>query len=381
LAADGLARLASADLHLGKLKDAEEPVREALQIARQTQQLRVEALANLTLASLMNQEGFPDKVTGPAQSALDYYRKNGYFAAAAGASTLLIRAKRDQGQYQQALESGTAFLESATKSGIRLQMMQAEENIGSVYSDMEQYPEALTHFEKASSFADTASSKAYQALDSAETLWKLGRYSESDAKLQFEPAGDLFLIMAGEIHAESLLSKRQYKEALNLSREMLSKYPSMESGDQKEFQLERTIAEAHLGLKREALLDLDGLEKLPKPDSPTKEMAWELAMADIDFNVDLSQQAHDKAAKAARLYSSTGQLDSALRSSCLAASASKRLNNGPEFNTYSAIAVDIVSRIKHTWNPQVYQIYFSRPDIQMLLRDIPVATHSDRRSS
>jgi serine/threonine protein kinase/Tfp pilus assembly protein PilF len=373
-AADGLVRLASADLHQGKLKDAEEPLREALQIARQTQQPRVEALANLTLASLMNQEGFPDKVTGPAQSALDYYRKNGYFAPAAGASILLIRAKRDQGQYQQALESGTAFLESATKSGIRLQMMRAEENIGSVYSDMEQYPEALTHFEKAGAFADTASDRAYQALHSAETLWKLGRYSESDAKFQFEPVGDLFLIMAAEIRADSLLSKRQYKEAINLSREMLSKYPSMESGDQQQFVLDRTIAEAHLGLKREALSDLDGLEKRPKPDGPTKEMAWELTLAEIEFNADLSQQAHDKAGRVAKLYSSSGQLDSALRSSCLAASASKRLNNGPEFNTYSAIVVDIVSRIKQTWSPQVSKTYFSRPDIQMLLRDIPVAT-------
>jgi tetratricopeptide (TPR) repeat protein len=373
-AADGLARLASADLHQGKLQEAEEPVREALQIARQTQQSRVEALANLTLASLMNQERLSDEVSGPAQSALDYYRKNGYFAPAASASILLVRAKRDQGQYQQALDSGTAFLELATKSGIRLQMMQAEENIGSVFSDMEKYPEALTHFEKASSLADTASSRAYQALHSAEILWKLGRYAESDAMLQFEPAGDQFFITAGEIRAAALLSKRQYREALNLSRDMLTKYPRMESDDQQEFVLDRATAEAHMGLKKQALLDLDALKKQPKSGGPIREMARDIALAEIDINVGLSQQAHDEVAKAAMHYSSTGQLDSALRSSCLAASASKRLNNGPEFNTYSGIVVDIVSRIQHTWSPQVSQTYLSRPDIQMLLRDIPVAT-------
>jgi hypothetical protein len=128
-----------------------------------------------------------------------------------------------------------------------------------------------------------------------------------------------------------------------------------------------------MGLKRQALLDLDALKKQPKSDGPIKEMARDMALAEIDINVGLPQQAHDEVAKAAMHYSSTGQLDSALRSSCIAASASKRLNNGPEFNTYSGIVVDIISRIQHTWNPQVSQTYLSRPDIQMLLRDIPVA--------
>jgi hypothetical protein len=154
----------------------------------------------------------------------------------------------------------------------------------------------------------------------------------------------------------------------------------MESSDRRALQLDGTMAEAHLGSKKQALADLEGLEEQVKSDGPVKEMTKHLAIAEISINVGLAQKAHDEAAKAATHFSSMGQLDSALRSSCLAASASKMLNNGSEFNTYSAIVVDIISRIQHTWSPQDSQTYLSRPDISMLLRDIPAAAHYDRRS-
>jgi hypothetical protein len=114
---------------------------------------------------------------------------------------------------------------------------------------------------------------------------------------------------------------------------------------------------------------------------PGKESAWNLTIAEISLGAGLPQQALDAAAKAAAGFASTGQLDSQLQSVCLAAAAAKRLKNAPEYSTYSTKAVDIISQIQHTWSPQVSQTYLSRPDIQMLLLEIPVAARSDRRSS
>jgi serine/threonine protein kinase/Tfp pilus assembly protein PilF len=380
-AADGLVRLADAEIHEGNLQQAESSVQEGLQLAHQTQQLRVEAFANLALANLMNQEHLPDRVIGPAQAALDYYKKNGYFKFAAGASLLLVRAQRDKGQYQQALQSGNAFLALATKSGSHLLMRQAEEVVGTVFFAMEQYPDALVHFENAKSLADTASDKAYGAVNFAETLSRLGRFAESDAMLQFEPVNDTLTILAAKVRTESLLGRGKYQEALLLAQQMPDRYPKMASGDQVEFERDRAIAESHLGMKLQALNDLSDLERKQETWKPGEESPRNLTIAEISLGAGLLQQAHDAAAKAAASFAATGQLDSELQSVCLAAAAAKRLKNVPEYNTYSAKAVDIVSQIQHTWSPQVSQTYLSRPDIQMLLREIPVVSRSDRSSS
>ena len=90
----------------------------------------------------------------------------------------------------EALQSGNAFIVLAAKSGVNELMRQAEEVVGTVFLQMEQYPDALAHFLNAKSLADTSSFRAYESVNAAETLWKLGRYTESDAMLQFEPGNE-----------------------------------------------------------------------------------------------------------------------------------------------------------------------------------------------
>jgi serine/threonine protein kinase len=377
-AADGLVRLADAEMHEGNLQQAEDSLQEAVQLAHQTQQLRVEALANLMLANLMNQRHLPDQVIGPAQAALDYYKKNGSFMRAANASLFLIRTERDKGQYHQALQSGNEFLDLATKSGSHPLMTKAEEVIGTVFFAMEQYPDALVHFQNAKLLADTVSDRAYGAVNSAETLCRLGRYAESDAMLQFEPVNDTLTTWAAKVRTESLMSRGRYREALSLARQMPTEYPKMSSSDQQEFELDRTIAESHLGMTKQALTDLDDLEGREKTGKFGEESARNLTIAEVSLFAGRAQQAHDASVQAAAHYASTGQLDSELHSVYLAAAASKMLKDAPEYTNFSAKAVDIVAQIQHTWSPQVSQTYFSRPDLQMLMREIPVAAHSRR---
>ena len=115
----------------------------------------------------MNQTGLTEEVVGPAQAALEYYKRNGYFAPAATASLLLIRAERDRGQYRQALESANAFLNLANTSGINELMWQAEDVTGTVYREMEDYPKALSHFERAGDLSSSMRNKAYETVSSA----------------------------------------------------------------------------------------------------------------------------------------------------------------------------------------------------------------------
>lgn len=378
-AADGLVRLANAQFHQGKFQDAEDSLDEALQLAHQSQQLRAGAMANLVLASLMNQRGLPDQVIGPAQAALDYYKQNGYFVNAAGASLLLIRTERDKGRYQQALQAGDEFLALATKSGVHDLMRQAEEVVGTVFQAMEHYPDALVHFQNASSLADTASTRAFEAVNCAEILWRLGRYDEAESMLRFTPVNDRLAAMIGVAHTGALLSAGKYSEALSVVRQMLLRYPKMASNDRQELELDRSLAEAHLGMKQDAQTDLAQLEEQAKTDDPVISSKVTLVIAEVSFLQGLTQQAYDTAALSTTHFTVTGQLDSQLRGACLAALASKVMKNQGDYTIFSAKAIDIVSQIQHTWNPQVSQTYFSRPDLQMLMREVPVTGHSVRR--
>jgi tetratricopeptide (TPR) repeat protein len=380
-AANGLVMLANAQIVEGKLQQAEETLQEALKLAHQTEQPRWEAMANLTLASLMNQKQLPDEVIGPAQAALDYYKKVGRVGNAAKASLLLIRAQRDKGQYQQALQAGNEVLALATRSGVRDQKRQAEELIGSVLHKKEQYPDALLHFRNAASLVDTASDRAWEAVWAAIQLWKLGRYEESDAMLQIGPVNGMLATFAGEARTASLLSRGRYREALALARQMPERYPKMRSVDQQEFERDRAIAESHLGMTRQALSDLDDLEKREKTGQFGEEAIKNLAIAEVSLFSGLPQQAHDAAVQAAAHYASIGQLDSELHSVCLAAAASKLLKDHTAYSAFSTKAVDIISQIRHTWSPQESQTYFSRPDLQLLMREVPAAANLIRRPS
>jgi serine/threonine protein kinase/Tfp pilus assembly protein PilF len=378
-AADGLVRLAGAYLDAGNLQEAEDSVQDALQLARQTQQLRVEAMANLTLASVMNQKHLPDQVIGPAQSALDFYKKIGYFRSAGSASLLLIRAKRDQGQYQEALDAGNAFLALSTKSGISPLMTQAEEVMGTIYLQREEYPDALIHFQKAVSLASTAT-RAYEALYAADTLWRLGLYDESERMLDFEPANERIAIAAAETRAESLLSRARNKEAYLYAEQLLAKYPKMATEDQQNISLDRMIAEARLGMKQQALGDLAQRESDQQGKDSIEDWKVDLTIAEADLSLGLPRQAYDTAARAAAHFASTGQQDSELRSLCIAAQAAKVMNNSDESKESSTKAVDILSKIQQTWNPQMYKTYVSRPDTQVLMRGIPAMNQSNGRS-
>ncbi len=78
-------------------------------------------------------------------------------------------------------------------------MALSEELVGTVYLEMEQYPNALERFQNARSEAEGTDAKAYQALHCADTLWRLGRYSESDEMLQSVPATETFKYLVAEI--------------------------------------------------------------------------------------------------------------------------------------------------------------------------------------
>jgi hypothetical protein len=377
-AANGLVRLAAAEIRQHKFQEAEDNLNQAIKLARESQQLRAEALANVTLASLMDQEHRPDLVIAPAQSALAFYQKNGFFIPAQTASILLIRSQRDKGHYDQALSSANAFLALATQAGLPDLTRHAEELIGSVLAGMERYPDALVHFRNAESLADAPSSQQFEAVFAAEMLWRLGRFAESEEMLHFTPATEAIGMSADQTRIESLLALAKYSESLQLAQKILLEYPDMDTSDQRGLLLNRAIAESHLHRAKEALKDL-AMSTPAEIDDPAEEAARNMAIAEISLGTGLAQAALDAATKAAAQFKAAGRLDSELRSACLGASAAKLTGNSTALADFSSEVIDNTNKIQQTWTAPVSKAYFSRPDLQQLLRQNYLAPVPHRR--
>ena len=104
-----------------------------------------------------------------------------------------------------------------------------------------------------------------------------------------------------------------------------------------------------------------------------------LSVAEIELYLGMSQQALDNASKVADHFAATDQLDSELRSLCIAAAASKILNNTMAYQQFSKKTVDILSQLQQTWEPQALRLYLSRADLQTLMRGAGVSAPLDRR--
>jgi len=368
-AAVGLVRLANAQLVQLHLKEAEQPLTEAMQILEQSPQPRIQALANSALASLMDQEHQSDKVVEPATAALNYYKKNGFSEGAFSAALLLVRYERNRSQYQQALQDSAILLAAAQERSASVYRYQAEEAIGTIYEALEQFPDALKHYENAHALASNDTQRAYQELHLGEILWKLGRYAESEAMLKLASGSTDLATIVGKRRAESLLSQQQFRPALEVSRQLLSKDPNMPADRAREIRQDLAVAEAHLGMKQQALGALASIDTSKQlTQAPETAARDHLISADVYLELGMKHEAYSAAARAEEYFASSGQRVSQLRSADLAVEASKALNDEAGRQIYSKKVVDILNHLRQDWGTVAFEIFLARPDIRATAR-------------
>jgi len=359
-AADGFVRLASVQFVDGHYTDADNSLAEARQILQQTQQSRVEAMANLTLASLRDQQQRFHEVSAPAASALAWYKANGYFAEATRASLLLARADRSQGNTEQALREANEVLALATQAGTRGLLTQSEELAGSIYLDIENYPAALTHFQRALQDAGTGTYRSTEQLFCADVLTELGRFPDAEKLLASMPDAS-----AGEIRVTAMLHQRRFAAAAALVDKLLAEHPENPTWTLPALEFDRAMAEAATGRPSQSLADLEKARIGSNAVNDEATAAYiALRTAQVEFAALRFAEAL-QAAEQAEAWFSTKQLpDSELQSSLIAAAAASRLGDAATHQHYLANAVDIQNDLRKTWEPSAIQSYLSRPDLQ-----------------
>ncbi len=152
-----------------------------------------------------------------AEEALSFYRSNHYTKETVQCLTAIGRGQRDTGDYDSALASFRAALTTAQETQDPQLNAQANENLGSLLFETDNFPEALQRYSKNLELAVDEEHLGFANLQCGNALWRLGEYSEAetrfskaDAFAEKFPRLRLQLLYA---RAGMLLSQNRFHEA------------------------------------------------------------------------------------------------------------------------------------------------------------------------
>jgi len=366
-AIDAQIRLGNAYIGRADYGQAGSQLERALSLAQRGQHPRLIALAQLSLASVRAQQEKPAEVIPLARAALDYYRPMGFASESVEALTLIVRAERAQGDNQAALKSGQELLASAIKLDKPAAILRAEESVGSVLLDLERYPEALDHFQRALSASRSLNANVeYFLLHYADTVWRLGAYKEAEQTLDSLPATsrtrtDIATMMA-EITSGMLVSQEHYAAAKKIVEGPLDDKSNIDPGY---FQRVMCGIETASGSPTSAEeMCRKAIEQAHQESDRTSAAAAQLALANAYLAAGDAAQALPIAQGAHDFFAASGQKESEYLSLLTLARISRVLKDITGAKQSAQKGLDILSGFAHNWSPQQYKGYSSRPDVR-----------------
>ena len=366
--ADGWMRLGNAHMFNGHLSDAESCIQEAVQLARRNQHPRIEADSNATLANIRDQQGKPDDTITYAKLALNYYVDYGFLMPAAKASVTIMRAQEKKGDSVRAREAAETLLRLARKGDSDLYAMWAEEELGNLLLDSQNYPGALTHFD--SSFKAGQSIPGaipYMSLHCADVLWRLGRYAEAEQMLNhISPEAQQSTLLASGVartRAQLKLSQLLNKEALTIAQDALERFPEMSYAKIADLEEVIALAEVRLNRTAQAKRDADKLIALGHKESDDDVVAaGQLAEAQALTALDGSGLAMAEAANAH--FAVGDERESKWLGFFYSAKAAGAAGNKDLSSNYAQKSIDILKELEQDWGSPAFHQYSTRPDNQ-----------------
>lgn len=369
-AIDGLVRMSNAWLTKGDYANAEPPLQEALTLAKESQRPRLEAGARLTLASIRSAQSKPDESIELAQAALDYYGPAGFNVESTSALILIVRAEVGKGDFKTALPRAMQALDLGKKSGNLSSMVQLEELAGSVLLGIENYPEALVHFEAALDAARRINQFVeYETEDCAEVLWRLGRYDEAKSMIASIPS-DVAKRRPVAIGIENLngyikLSRLESQAAFDIARRSLADPSDMSIDTVIDFEIlagEAAVEARQVG--QSVAFCGKALDQAIEQKNSRFTARAGLCLAEADLIAGSYQKALPLAQSAYRFFTASGQTESQWRGLLALARIYEFSGNKPEAKKISHEALDILGTDEHNWGNPAAEIYARRPDIQ-----------------
>jgi len=376
-ATDGLIREANAYLDKGgtdNLAAAENLSSQALKLAQAKQHPHLVANAQFSLASLSDIKEERDEQIRWAQPALKYFLDFGFLGQATDTQTLIVRGERGKGNLSSALLSSMELLDVANRSGSAIRVQTAQETIGSIFLDLEDYPQALMHYEEGLRLSRaTKENIPYHTLFCADALWRLGRYDEASTMLksitsQSARKPEIALLIA-QTQSEMLLSQRRYSEAMKIASRVIEQ--SRNAGPSHLIDLRSVVALAMAQSGRAPEAHEAGQELLTQAQMTQDERLIakaSLTKANLDMLAGSPESARSLANAANTYFSNKHQIESEWLSLLCAAEASNAMGDKSSSERETKQVVDKLKTIEQNWSSPVFGQYRARPDIQTAMK-------------
>ena len=375
LAARGMLSLGNAYSLKGNLTGAEKSYQEALQLARNNRWRRVEAGALMLLADAHVQLKRPEEGDREARQSLEFFEPHRFARETGQCLTIVVRAKRDLGDYPGALAAANRQLELADSTGNLSQKALAQDTVGGLLLELQRYPDALVHMKQNLQFRTALNQKLYiryASFHCANALWPIGKYEEAKKMLEEATSASnvkslQFLIR--KTLADLALSERRFPDAIRLCQRELAREDNASSAITCE--LKRILGLAQIGVGR-------------------RQEGW----ANCEEALTIARQAHDRpllnavrlAGAEARFFNGDlrgslalcgeGQADlksfpeTRWRALVIAARASYGLGDGAKAEDLSRQAERELGELSKVWGSDVFASYIRRPDIQEIRRHL-----------
>ena len=355
-AAEGMVRLASSYLWTAdpaQWPNIETLLQQALKIAGQSEQRRVEANANIGMANLRSAEDRNEEAIVYAQQALNYYKENHYHEGIAQASLLLARAQRNKDQLPQALESARLLEQDGQHAGSVAQVALAEDIMTTILLRQEEFPQAIEICKQSIGLSAEAS-KPYVARHCANALWQMGRYDEADELLrQYSPAGNS---PANLIRMNAWHSRGMDSQVVALAKAA----NTPDANPSPEFAMVTAEANAHLGKAQQSAAEISALH----PDGPEEKGQWQMATAEVALAARDFATAKANATAALAYYKGLNARTSQILASAMAAQALLALNETQNAKATAQTGVNLLQALQQSWSTQDYASFAARPDIR-----------------
>ena len=303
-------------------------------------------------------------------------------------SPLIARSQRNQGDYKDALHTGTALLRNAERTQSTAYLMLAEQMISSVLARLQRYPEALAHLDHGLEQQGTAEAdRAFLGLLRADVLWRLGRYADASAELARTPpqaktrqdVGSYAAVIASSM----AFSQGHPRAALAIAQEAWKKYPALQSSAAQNRVLLRTAALSALGAADlvSAKAYAARLLALDPAKADISDLAQTTLMqATLSFASDDAETSKNTALTAQRFFADNDMRESNALSLLLAARAAARSGDTAGASSFSKRSLDSFRQIAQSWGGPAFEQYLTRPDLQGHWRELVKLRAADGES-
>lgn len=376
LTARGYIELGYVDFLLPDYASAERNFQQGLQTAQKSGARLNEARARLSLASLYEQTGEPDKALPYQEQALAFYRSGGYRTEINQALNIRARLYRQKGDFKSALQTFEEQLSFAQQSADQPQIAAAHTSIGNLLSDQENYARALQHFEQSYEINSNLKNQlnlGYGFLNLGMAHWRLGQRDEANIDLKqaseiAEGDDSSFKTLQALIalaEAQIAWSDRRFGEVVAKSQTVFDLVGSQNKSVTVRAKYFKGLAQALSGQARagQALCDEAVKDAAPLSD-PLLLARARLALAEASLSAGDTQSAIASAQQSRAFFSGAGLAESEWRAWLIEGLATQKAGDGEKARTCLNRAAELLASLEQKWGADVYGNYVKRLDVK-----------------